>query len=217
MISRNKILLIGFVLCFTIFNLCSCFSSKNSLINDTAVVQKINLIVNDRKIFLAYRVYELEKDNLRLKYNIEDCLNQSDLSAIKIDNEFGMHELFGENDSRRIVDPLADKILNKWNKLNYDPNYYFHYEHVVSNSHLSFLKMMDFYNSDDLKKYEDSLRSTLINRYHSKEKVLMKYLGNEYNFKNRMIWKHQRDTLLTLIPLENPTIVEPPPQPPTKN
>lgn len=217
MISRNKILLIVFLLCFTIFNLYSCFSSKNTFIKDNDVAQKINVIVNDRKIFLAYRVYKLEKDNIRLKYNTEDCKNQSDLSAIKIDNEFGMHELFGENDSRKIVDPLGDKILSKWNMLNYDPNYYFTYDHVVSNIHLSFLKMMDFYNSDDMKKYEDSLRSSLINRYHSKDKVLMKYLENEYNLINRMIWKHQRDTMLTLIPLVNPIIVEPPSQEPTKN
>lgn len=217
MISRNKILLIGLILCFTIFNLFSCFSSKNLHIKDNNIDQKINLIVNDRKIFLAYKVYKIEKENMRIKYDIEYFNAQSDLSAIKIDNEYGMHELFGENDSRKIVDPLGDKILCKWNNLNYDPNYYFFYDHVVSNTHLSFLKMMDFYNSDDMKKYHDSLRSSLIMRYHSKDKVLLNYLENEYNFKNRMIWKYQNDSILTLTPLKNLKTKEPPHQPPIKN
>jgi hypothetical protein len=197
----KNIIFFGITLLAMFSFLTSCLSRQKTNNLSSEIRQKVNIIVNDRKIFLAYKVYKIEKENMRLKYKVEDCNTQSDLSAINIDNEYGMHELFGENDSRKIIDPLGDKILSKWNKLNYDPNYYFHYDQVVSDIHLSFLKMMDFYISEDMKKYEDSLSISLIKRYNSKDPILIKFLNNEYNFKNRMIWKHQNDSILTLIPL----------------
>ncbi|MFN3640591.1 MAG: hypothetical protein ACK4UK_06705, partial [Flavobacterium sp.] len=118
---------------------------------------------------------------------------------------------------RQIFDPFGDMIVEKWSRLNYDPNYYNYYDKVATDVHFSFLKMMDFYNSDDMKKYHDSLRTTLVKRFHLKDDRLMNYLENEYNFKNRMIWDYQRDTILTLNPLENPVFLDAPPQPPNKN
>lgn len=179
----------------------SCLFKNNIKQIDLETEKKIKIIINNRKIFLANIIYENEQELIKKKYNINDKSIFFDVSSLKIEEEFGMYSLFGENDTRQIIDPLGNQIVNKWKKLNYDPNYYFNYDKIVPNIHLSFLKMMDFYNSDDLKKYEDSLQITLDNRYNSGEKELMKYLKNEYNFKNRLIWKNQNDSILTLIPI----------------
>jgi len=186
---------------FVLVNSCL-LNNENSFV-EKDIEYKINIIVNDRKIYLSNLIYENELNLIRKKYNIKNESNFSDISSIKIEEEFGMYSLFGEYENRQIIDPLGDNIVNKWKALNYDPNYYFHYDKIVTNIHLSFLKMMDFYNSEDMHKYEDSLKISLINRYNNKEPLLLEYLKNEYNFKNRMIWKYQNDSILTLIPVEN--------------
>jgi len=194
----KKIIFISLI----IFLANSCLVNKNNSRIDIETERKINLIINDRKIYLSNLVYDSEIDLIKRKYNISKEINFSDVSLVKIEEDFGMYSIFGENDNRQIVDSLGDKIVNKWKKLNYDPNYYFHYDKIVSNIHLSFLKMMDFYNSDDMKNYEDSLRISLVKRYNLNDSSLREYINDEYNFKNRQIWKYQNDSILTLKPIE---------------
>jgi hypothetical protein len=194
----KKIIFISLI----IFLANSCLVNKNNSRIDIETERKINLIINDRKIYLSNLVYDSEIDLIKRKYNISKEINFSDVSLVKIEEDFGMYSIFGENDNRQIIDSLGDKIVNKWKKLNYDPNYYFHYDKIVSNIHLSFLKMMDFYNSDDMKNYEDSLRISLVKRYNLNDSSLREYINDEYNFKNRQIWKYQNDSILTLKPIE---------------
>lgn len=194
----KKIILI----CLALMTLNGCLKQDEKSNINTEIESKINLIVNDRKIFLADLIYENEIELIKKKYNVDLDSHFSDVSSLKIEGDFGMYTLFGARDKRVIVDSFGDLIVEKWKKLNYDPNYYFHYDKVVKNIHLSTLKMMDFYNSDDMKKYEDSLKVSLINRFLSNEPVLVAFIENEYNFRNRQIWKHQNDSILTLTPLD---------------
>ena len=140
--------------------LCNCCSIKDN------TEQIINDLVSYRKQELAMIVYKDDVEKMYNKYGITNQKKLLDVSQSKLVYEKCLLVSFRENkDGFDYKDDLGNQILKKWKSIDYMEKY--HFENYNHRPTLSLMKMFDFYNSKDLKKYSDSLVKETSRRYNS--------------------------------------------------
>lgn len=133
---------------------------------DGNIENAISKLVNYRKEDLAITIYEDDVKKMKDQYGISDQKRLLDVSQSKLVYDKCILISLRENrDDFEYKDVLGNFILEKWKKKNYLENY--HFESYNHNPTLSLMKMFDFYNSKDLKKYSDSLFYETLRRYKS--------------------------------------------------
>lgn len=155
-----------YLLTLIIFTSCITNKSNSTSIQNKEIEASIEKLVNFRKYELAIIIYEFDVKKMKEKYNINNLKELQDLSQTKLVYEKCLLISFRENQNDfEYKDKLGSLIVNKWKDKDYFQKYHFeNYDQLPS---LSLMKMLDFYNSNDLKKYSDSLLNETIRRYKS--------------------------------------------------
>ncbi|MBS3992184.1 MAG: hypothetical protein KGZ87_00530 [Bacteroidetes bacterium] len=148
----------------------SCNAKKSE--TSTQITLKKNIensikeLVNYRKADLAISIYEDDIKKMKVKYGLKDKKDLLDVTQSKLVYDKCLLISFRENrDDFEYNDVLGNFIVEKWKKKDYFEKY--HFEDYNHNPTLSLMKMFDFYNSEDLKKYSDSLFIETLRRYKS--------------------------------------------------
>ena len=158
----------------------SCNSNRINYNKESVSISKKTLLNIDRLI-------EYKRRELSIQVYENDIIYMKNLYGIKISKiekiVKNKQELIDVSDSKLIYDKclliafrekkedfeykdtLGDSIVQKWNRIDYTQIY--HFDNTTHNPTLSLLKMFDFYNSIDLKKYSDSLKIETVKRYKS--------------------------------------------------
>lgn len=148
----------------------SCNATKSETSSGVAsqgnVENTIKELVNYRKEDLAIIIYEDDQKKMRERYVLKNQKELLDVSQSKlVYDKCILVSLRESRDDFEYKDVLGNFIVEKWKKKNYLENY--HFENYNHKPTLSLMKMFDFYNSEDLKKYSDSLFSETLRRYKS--------------------------------------------------
>ncbi|MBS4041045.1 MAG: hypothetical protein KGZ81_10660 [Flavobacteriales bacterium] len=147
----------------------SCNSGKNevnTIVKNKHIENAIIDLVNYRKENLAIIIYEDDVKKMKDRYKVSDHNELLDVSKSKLVYDKCILISLRENKNDfEFKDVLGGIILEKWKKKNYLEKY--HFESYNHNPSLSLMKMFDFYNSKDLKKYSDSLFNETLRRYKS--------------------------------------------------
>lgn len=148
----------------------NCNANKNETFSKTSINSKsekaIMNLVNYRKEDLAITIYEDDVKKMKERYKIKNQKELQDVSQSKLVYEKCiLISLRESRDDLEYKDVLGSLILEKWGKKNYFEKY--HFENYNHNPTFSLMKMLDFYNSEDLKKYSDSLYNETLRRYKS--------------------------------------------------
>lgn len=135
--------------------------SKNDNLENT-----IKKLVNYRKEDLAITVYEDDVKKMKDRYGINNQKKLLDVSQSKLIYDKCLLLSLRENKNDfDYKDSLGNFIVDKWKNKDYFEKY--HFENYNHSPTLSLMKMFDFYNSEDLKKYSDSLYNETLKRYKS--------------------------------------------------
>lgn len=150
--------------------LSSCNINKNETSSKISINNKVEKairdLVNYRKEDLAITIYEDDIKKMKERYNIKNQKELQDVSRSKlVYDKCILISLRESRDDFEYKDVLGSLIVEKWKRKNYFDK--FHFENYNHNPALSLMKMLDFYNSEDLKKYSDSLYNETLRRYKS--------------------------------------------------
>lgn len=137
--------------CFFFISCSTTVKREQELIN-----QKIEGLLAIHRQYAFMDLYERalkkEKEQLKIPY---DAL--VDISRMELFHEFCIVMDFYSEDHPSYIDENYNRIRDKWLKKEYEP--YMPLDDKNLNAHMTFRRAFDFYESEDLDQYIDSLRT----------------------------------------------------------
>lgn len=155
-----------------------CDKEKNSISKDD--LNKIELLLSKHKRFAFVDFYEKSIKKDEKKFNLKKCDSLFDMTSTQLYHEYCLKVDFYSEDHPTYEDKNYDALISKWLNKKYpvymppdDPNI---------KTTFAFKRALDFYESDDLEKYIDSLRVVFYSKHKNSNLKSIKCLDLTSNY-----------------------------------
>ncbi|QIY91089.1 hypothetical protein [Chryseobacterium gallinarum] len=145
------------ILCMLIY--CAC-GKKNIKEEDK---KKIEILLSKHKRYAFIDFYEKSIKQEERKYQVKKCDSIFDLSSTELYQDDCLKLDFYSENHQSYNDENYDRMVNKWLKKDYPPSMPTDNPNIKTT--MTFKKALDFYESTDLNKYIDSLRTLFYKKY----------------------------------------------------
>ena len=149
----KKIIILISLLALILLISCRTYPKKIS----KADSEKIELILAKHKKYAFMNLYRKSLMKEENKYNLKKCDSIFDLSASELISENCLKIDFYSDDNPFYTDPNHESLIARW--LNKDYPTFAPTDDANLKTTMTFKKVFDFYESADLNKYIDSLRT----------------------------------------------------------
>ncbi len=126
-------------------------------------LKKIETLLSKHKRYAFIDLYEKSIRQEEKKHHIKKCDSLFDLSSNEIYNENCLKMDFYSDDHKSYDDENYNLLISKWINKDYPP--YMPLDNPNIKTTMALKKSLDFYESADLKKYIDSLRTVFYKKY----------------------------------------------------
>jgi hypothetical protein len=151
--------IISFVFLSILFVNCS--SNRKTISNEDR--NKIETLLSKHRRYAFTNLYEKSISKDEKKYNIKKCDSIFDLTSNELYNEYCINIDFYSEANQRYENKNYDALIAKW--LSKDYSSYMPVDNPNLKTSMSLKRALDFYESNDLKKYIDSLRVVFLKKY----------------------------------------------------
>lgn len=145
------------ILCMLIY--CAC-GTKGIKQEDK---KKIEILLSKHKRYAFIDFYEKSIKQEEKKYQVKKCDSLFDLSSTELYQDDCLKLDFYSESHQSYSDENYNKMINKWLKKDYPPSMPTDNPNIKTT--MTFKKALDFYESTDLNKYIDSLRTLFYKKY----------------------------------------------------
>lgn len=152
-----------FILLSSLFILNCCKTNKKT--NELAHNKKIELLISKHRKHAFIDFYEKSIKQEEIRYRLKKCDSLVDLSASELYNENCLKIDFYSEDHPTYTDKNYDLLISKWLGKKY-PDYTSPDDKSIKTT-MTFKRALDFYESADLNKYLDSLRSVFYKKHEN--------------------------------------------------
>lgn len=125
--------------------------------------KKIEILLSKHKRYAFIDLYKKSIKQEEKKYQIKYCDSLFDLSSTELAQENCLFIDFYSKEHPSYIDKNYNAMINKWLKKNYSPDMPTDNPNIKTT--MTFKKSLDFYESTDLNKYIDSLRTVFYKKY----------------------------------------------------
>jgi hypothetical protein len=146
-----------------LFGLTKCTINKKQ--NRDENLKKIEVILSKHKKYAFFDFYNKSIKQEEKKYHLKKCDSLFDLSPNELYNENCIKVDFYSENHKSYDDENYDLLISKWLNKNYPP--YMPLDNPNIKSTMTLKKALDFYESDELNKYIDSLRNLFYKKYEN--------------------------------------------------
>lgn len=144
-----------------LFGLIYCTTNKKPTNEED--LKKIEVLLSKHKRYAFIDLYEKSLKREETKYQIKKNDSLFDLSSNELYNENCLKMDFYSDDHKSYIDENYNFLISKWLSKDYPP--YMPLDNPNIKTTMTFKKALDFYESADLNKYIDSLRTVFYRKY----------------------------------------------------
>ncbi|UZT96699.1 hypothetical protein ODZ84_15900 [Chryseobacterium fluminis] len=150
-----------FVSISMLLSLIHCTTNKKS--TNEQDLKKIEILLSKHKRYAFIDLYRKSLRQEEKKYHVKKCDSLLDVSSTELYNENCLKADFYSDDHKSYNDENYNLLILKWLKKDYPV--YMPTDNPDVRTTMTFKKALDFYESDDLNKYIDSLRILFYKKY----------------------------------------------------
>ena len=140
-----------------------CFSNKKIKEKEDKI--KIEILLSKHRRYAFIDLYEKSIKQEEKKYNIKKTDSLFDLSSTELYHQYCLKIDFYSSKHPSYTNENYEKMINKWLMKNYFPS--MPTDNPNLKTTMTLKKALDFYESSDLNKYIDSLRSIFYEKYRN--------------------------------------------------